>query len=133
MVGTLGQIYLGEQAAKAEPLGLVAGVQQTALATWDAVKTSVQALPTLIALPSLGADSSAEQKSPLAAALAKAFTPAAGLAYLVFVLLYTPCIATIGAMQAEHGRRVAWLTVAYEMAIAWGAALIVYQIARWFI
>ena len=132
VVGTLGQIYLGEQATKAEPLGLVAGVRQTATSTWDALKTSVQALPTLIALPSLGADSSAEQKTPLAAALADAFTPASGLAYLVFVLLYTPCVATIGAMQAEHGRRVAWMTVAYEMGIAWVAGLIVYQVARWF-
>ena len=133
VVGTLGQIYLGEEAKRAAPLGLVAGVEQTALSTWDAVKTSVQALPTLIALPSFGADSSAEQKTPLAAALARAFTPAAGLAYLVFVLLYTPCVATIGAMQAEHGRRVAWLTVAYEMGIAWVAGLIVYQIARHFL
>ena len=133
VVGTLGQIYLGERAAQTEPLGVVAGVQQTLTATWDALKTSLQALPTLIALPSFGADSSAEQKTPLAAALSDAFTPASGLAYLVFVLLYTPCVATIGAMQAEHGRRVAWLTVAYEMAIAWGAALIVYQIARHFI
>ena len=133
VVGTLGQIYLGEQAKRAGPLGFTEGVEQTALATWDAVKTSVQALPTLIALPSFGADSSAEQKTPLAAALAKAFTPAAGLAYLVFVLLYTPCVATIGAMQAEHGRRVAWMTVAYEMGIAWVAGLIVYQIARHFI
>ncbi len=133
VVGTLGQIYLGEQATKAQPLGLVEGVRQTAISTWDALKTSVQALPTLIALPSLGADSSAEQKTPLAAALSSAFTPASGLAYLVFVLLYTPCVATIGAMQAEHGRRVAWMTVAYEMGIAWVAGLLVYQIARWFI
>ena len=133
VVGTLGQIYLGEEAKRAAPLGLVAGIEQTALSTWDAVKTSVQALPTLIALPSFGADSSAEQKTPLAAALARAFTPAAGLAYLVFVLLYTPCVATIGAMQAEHGRRVAWLTVAYEMGIAWAAGFVVYQIARWFL
>jgi len=66
----------------------------------------------------------------LAAALARAFTPASGLAYLVFVLLYTPCIATVGAIQAEHGRRVAWVTVAYQMATAWVAALLVYQIAR---
>ena len=133
VVGTLGQIYLGEEAKRAAPLGLVAGIEQTARSTWEALKTSVQALPTLIALPSFGADSSAEQKTPLAAALARAFTPAAGLAYLVFVLLYTPCVATIGAMQAEHGRRVAWLTVAYEMGIAWAAGFIVYQIARWFL
>ncbi|AWN23948.1 ferrous iron transport protein B [Deinococcus irradiatisoli] len=132
VVGTLGQIYLGEQAAQVRPLGALDGLKQTTLATWDAVKTSVSALPTLVALPSFGADSSAEQKTPLAAALAAAFTPASGLAYLVFVLLYTPCVATIGAMQAEHGRRVAWLTVAYELGIAWVAGLIVYQVARWF-
>jgi ferrous iron transport protein B len=133
VVGTLGQIYLGEQAAKAAPLGLLNGLQQAALGTWDALKTSVQSLPGIISLPSFGADTSTELKSPLAAALSKAFTPAGGLAYLVFVLLYTPCVATIGALQAEHGRRIAWLTVAYELAIAWVAAFAVYQVARLFL
>lgn len=130
VVGTLGQIYLGEQAADPAPLGLWAGVQGAALATWDAVKTSVAALPTVLALPSLSADTSADQKSPLAAALARAFTPASGLSYLVFVLLYTPCIVTVGAIAQEHGRRVAWLTVLYQLAIAWVTAFVVYQVAR---
>lgn len=130
VVGTLGQIYLGEQAVKAAPLGLLAGLTQAALGTWDALKTSVQSLPGIVSLPSFGADTSTELKSPLAAALGQAFTPAGGLAYLVFILLYTPCVATIGALQAEHGRRVAWLTVAYELAIAWVAAFAVYQVAR---
>lgn len=130
VVGTLGQIYLQEQAAQVAPLGLVAGAQQALSATWDALKASVSALPAVVSLPSLSADTAAEQKSPLALALAKAFTPAAALSYLVFVLLYTPCVATIGALAAEHGRRVAWLTVAYELAIAWGMAFVVYQLAR---
>ena len=133
VVATLGQIYLGEQAAAPAPLGLWAGIQQAAVGTWEAVKASVQAIPTVLALPSLGADASQSTKSPLAAALARAFTPAAGLAYLVFVLLYTPCIATVGAIQAEHGRRIAWVTVAYQMATAWVAGLIVYQVARLFL
>jgi ferrous iron transport protein B len=133
VVATLGQIYLGEQAAAPKPLGLWAGIQQVAVGSWEAVKTSVQAIPTVLALPSLGADASGDAKSPLAAALAKAFTPAAGLAYLVFVLLYTPCIATVGAIQAEHGRRIAWVTVGYQMATAWVAGLIVYQVARLFL
>ncbi|MFC6748230.1 nucleoside recognition domain-containing protein [Deinococcus aquaticus] len=129
VVGTLGQIYLGEQAAAPAPLGLVAGITQTLGAAWDAVKASVSALPTVLALPSLSADASADTQTPLAAALARAFTPASGLAYLVFVLLYTPCIATVGAMAQEHGRRVAWVTVAYQLATAWIVGLIVYQIA----
>ena len=133
VVATLGQIYLGEQAAAPAPLGLWAGIQQATVGTWEAVKASVQAIPTVLALPSLGADASQSIKSPLAAALARAFTPAAGLAYLVFVLLYTPCIATVGAIQAEHGRRIAWVTVVYQMATAWVAGLIVYQVARLFL
>ncbi|ULH14854.1 ferrous iron transport protein B [Deinococcus sp. KNUC1210] len=133
VVATLGQIYLGEQAAAPKPLGLLDGLKTAALGTWNAVKASVQAIPTVLALPSLGADATGEAKSPLAKALAAAFTPAAGLAYLVFVLLYTPCIATVGAIQAEHGRRIAWLTVAYQMATAWGMGLIVYQVGRLFL
>ncbi|MFC4452864.1 ferrous iron transport protein B [Deinococcus sonorensis] len=131
VVSTLGQIYLGEQAAAPAPLGLLAGVQQVAESSWTAVKAAVAALPTTLALPSLSAGAtSADIQSPLARALTVAFSPAAGLSYLVFVLLYTPCIATVGALQAEHGRRVAWTTVAYQLGIAWVAALVVYQVAR---
>ncbi|WP_019585420.1 ferrous iron transport protein B [Deinococcus apachensis] len=129
VVGTLGQIYLGEQAEAPAPLGLFAGVGQAATATWDAIKASVLALPTVLALPSLGADTSADAQTPLAAALARAFSPAGALAYLVFVLLYTPCIATVGALAQEHGRRVAWTTVAYQLATAWVMGFLVYQIA----
>lgn len=130
VVGTLGQIYLGEQGAAPAPLGLFAGLQNAAAATWDALKASVSALPTVIALPQLGADAGAQAQSPLAAALARAFTPASGLAYLVFVLLYTPCVVTVGAIAQEHGRRVAGVTVAYQLAIAWGMAFLTFQIAR---
>ncbi|MDO4263200.1 MAG: ferrous iron transport protein B [Deinococcus sp.] len=129
VVGTLGQIYLGEQAAAAAPLGLLAGAQQAGQAVWDTAVASVSALPTLAALPSLSAESSAEVGTPLAAALAQAFTPASGLAYLVFVLLYTPCVVTVGAIAQEHGRRVAWVTVAWQLAIAWAAAFVTYRAA----
>ncbi|WP_339095964.1 hypothetical protein WDJ50_01315 [Deinococcus sp. VB142] len=105
-------------------------MQGAAVATCNAVKISVEALPTVLALPSLSADTTADQKSPLASALAQAFTPASGLSYLVFVLLYTPCIVTVGAIAQEHGRRVAWLTVLYQLGIAWVTAFVVYRVAR---
>lgn len=132
VIGTLGQIYLGEQAAAPKALGLLTGAQEALVGTWTAIKSSLAALPSVIALPSLGAGDTS-QKTPLATALASAFTPAGALAYLVFVLLYTPCIATVGAIQAEHGRRIAWITVAYQLGTAWLAGFIVYQIARHFL
>ncbi|SMB92777.1 ferrous iron transport protein B [Deinococcus hopiensis KR-140] len=129
VVGTLGQIYLGEQQAPPAPLGLLEGTGQALSATWNALKSSVSALPTVLALPHLGTDTRADTKTPLAAALARAFMPAGALAYLVFVLLYTPCIATVGALAQEHGQRFAWGTVAYQLLTAWLAAFVVYQLA----
>jgi ferrous iron transport protein B len=131
VIGTLGQIYLGQQAAAPAPLGLLDGLKKTAVSSWQATAAAISALPTTVALPSLSAGpTGAETRSPLATALGRAFTPASGLAYLVFVLLYTPCVATVGAIAAEHGRRVAWVTVAWQLSIAWAVAFAVYQVAR---
>lgn len=127
VVGTLGQIYLGEETAAPAPLGLLEGLGQAAGATFEAVKQSLAALPTVVALPSLGV--AVNEMTPLEQALARAFTPASALAYLVFVLLYTPCIVTVGAIAQEHGRRIAWITVAYQLLTAWLVALLAYRLA----
>ena len=59
----------------------------------------------------------------LAAALQTATTPAAALAYMVFALLYFPCMATIAAVRSESGRwRYALFAAAYTTIIAYLAA-----------
>ncbi|HWG84586.1 MAG TPA: ferrous iron transport protein B [Deinococcales bacterium] len=132
VVGTLGQIYLGEQTASAEPLGFLEGAGQLAAATWEAVVAAASTLPLVLAPPSLAAGDAPDPASGgLVAALKDAFTPAGTLAYLVFVLLYTPCIATVGAIAAEHGRKLAWLTVGYQLATAWLLGMATYQVARY--
>lgn len=56
------------------------------------------------------------------------FTPASALAFLVFVLLYFPCIATIAAIGSEAGWRWAFAGLVYNTLTAWGVAWIFYQI-----
>lgn len=60
------------------------------------------------------------------------FTSASALAFMVFVLLYFPCMATLVAIVKETGH---WgyglLSVVYNTAVAWLAAVITYQIAIW--
>ncbi|MBD3169328.1 MAG: ferrous iron transport protein B [candidate division Zixibacteria bacterium] len=58
-------------------------------------------------------------------------TPLAGFAFLLFTLIYTPCIATISAI-ARESRSAKWmlLSVSYQTALAWLAAFIVYQGGR---
>ena len=50
--------------------------------------------------------------------------------FLTFVLLYTPCVATVATMRKELGS--VWKTavvVVYQCALAWVCSCIVYQIA----
>ena len=57
-------------------------------------------------------------------------TAAGALSYLVFALLYFPCLATIAAIRAESGHwRYAVFTSVYTTCVAYVAAFLVYRIA----
>lgn len=64
-----------------------------------------------------------------AAALALALSPAAAASFLVFCLLYTPCVAAVAAIKRELGKRWALGIVLGQCAIAWVVAFAVYRIA----
>ena len=56
-------------------------------------------------------------------------TPLAAYAYLIFILLYFPCIATIAAIKNETGSwRWAGFAAIYTTAVAWVASMAVFQI-----
>ena len=59
------------------------------------------------------------------------FTQASALAFLVFILLYFPCIATIAAIGAEAGWKWAAAAVAYNTVLAWVVAWAVYRLFMW--
>ncbi len=57
--------------------------------------------------------------------LSNVFTPVTAYAYMVFVLLYVPCVATLAAIRGELGMKYALLALVYELAIAYVLALLV--------
>lgn len=62
-------------------------------------------------------------------ALVKSVTPAAALAYMVFILLYFPCIATFIAIKNEAGGwKWAIYTAIYTIVLAWVAAFITFRL-----
>lgn len=61
-------------------------------------------------------------------ALVKSVTPAGALAYMVFILLYFPCIATFVAIKNEGGWKWAIITAVYTILLAWVAALITFRV-----
>jgi len=63
--------------------------------------------------------------------MADGITPLAGFCYLLFVLIYFPCIATIAAIKQESGHwKWALFTVCYTTGLAWIVSFIVYQTGR---
>lgn len=58
----------------------------------------------------------------------RVFTPLVAYAFMVFILLYVPCVATIAAMKKEAGWQWAIFGIVYNTAIAWLAAFLIYQI-----
>ncbi|MCU7857878.1 MAG: ferrous iron transporter B, partial [Candidatus Thiodiazotropha sp. (ex Lucinoma borealis)] len=65
-------------------------------------------------------------------AMAARFDGQAGaFAYLLFILLYSPCVATIGAIRREAGPRWATFVVAWSTGIAFISASLFYQMATY--
>lgn len=61
-------------------------------------------------------------------ALSSVFTPVTAVSFLVFTLLYTPCVAAIAAMRRELGSALhAAGVVVLQCVVAWIAAFLVYQ------
>ena len=63
----------------------------------------------------------------------ESLTPLQGYCYLLFVLIYFPCIATIVAIKNETGSwRWAMISALYTTGLAWVVSALVYQIGRLF-
>ena len=65
----------------------------------------------------------------LGAALGALFTPLSALSFLVFTLLYTPCIAAVTTIRRELGSFWKMLgVVVLQCSVAWLMGMLVYQI-----
>ena len=122
VVSTMGVLYSGEQ----ERFPSAAGDPGTASAGTVSSQTADVTAP-------VTAGSETENVSGdtmLQNVLARTTTPAAALAFMVFVLLYFPCIATFVAIKNESGGwKWAVISAVYTIVLAWIVAFIVYRTA----
>jgi ferrous iron transport protein B len=59
------------------------------------------------------------------------FSPLSALSFLVFTLLYTPCVAAISTVKREFGNLKGMaFVILYQTGFAWIVALCIYQIGR---
>lgn len=56
------------------------------------------------------------------------FTQLTAISFLVFVLLYTPCVAVIATIKKEYGTKFAVFSSFFYFTVAWIASFLIYQI-----
>ena len=108
------------------PLGFADWRISTALLTGLSAKEAV--VSTLAVLTGAGAD------RQLAALLPGMFTPLTAVSFLVFTLLYMPCVAAFAAIRREMGSmRQAVGMMVFQTGVAWVVAFVVYRIGLLFV
>ncbi|MCF7801125.1 MAG: ferrous iron transport protein B [Candidatus Marinimicrobia bacterium] len=131
---TMSQKWIGKMGKLIEPLVAPLGFtwrEGVALVTGFVAKEIV--VSTYGVLFGVGADANEENAGILTSLRNSGMTPLIGLGFLVFVLLYTPCLATMAAIRRETGSW-GWTTfsVVYSLLLAWILAFGIYQIGSAF-
>lgn len=87
-----------------------------------------------IVVEALGIIYTVQGEAAIGAALATALSPLSALALMVFVLLYTPCIATVGTIKSETGSwKWAGFSVAYQLILAYCMSILVVLVGGLFL
>jgi ferrous iron transport protein B len=153
VVGTMAVIYVGEAAAAEEeeaPTTFLEEAGAALIGFGEAAVLTVQevlniAPRTINLIPGanvgefdfFGRAEEEEDTTSLQQALVASFTQSAGsaaagnvaaIAFCVFVLLYVPCMVAVAAMRQEFGARWMWAQIGFTLALAWVAAVLVFQI-----
>ena len=137
VVSTMAQIYgLEEGEAAAVQPTFLDDLSQIVTDFGQAVMDTVKAIPLIIGV-NLADDGEEELSGDLQRSVYAAFdsssggyAAAAGLAFMVFVLIYTPCMVAIAAERHELGTRWMWTSIFGQLILAWFMAMIVFQVGK---
>jgi len=128
VVSTLSQIYLGDaEAAPVEPTTFAEDIASIGTGFVDATVSSGKILLSIIPGVDLVDEAAESEDTLLSLALRDNFSTLGALSLLVFVLLYVPCVATLGAIKHEFGTSWAVTSAVYQTVVAWVFAFLVYQ------
>lgn len=112
-----------------------AGVKEAAVSVPEALSGVWDGLKDPLGLGVVGPDQSAVAEEVGAdeqvyTALQRYFKrgPLQAYAYLLFILIYFPCVAALGVILREMGKGYAWLAMGYLTLLAWIVATLFYQI-----
>lgn len=137
VVSTLAQVYgVEELDAEVEPTTFLEDVGVIITSFVRATVDTIKSIPLIMGINLLG-DEQEEPPSSLMLAIEKGFEEASGgygalaaLSFMVFVLIYTPCMVAASAEKHELGARWMWTSIIGQLLLAWMMAFLVFQIGK---
>ena len=134
VVSTMAQVYSVEEPEEAaEPTTFIEDAASIVTSFVTATIDTIKSIPLILGIDLFG-DEAEDEPSDLMTAIRIGFEESsgghgalAGLSFMVFVLLYTPCMVVVAAQRQEFGAKWMWTSMIGQFVIAWLVALVVFQ------
>lgn len=131
VVGSLNSLYA--------QMGAVGNVA-TSFDLWGGLKAALLTIPDNLSHlaeamfnPIVASAPDSELSQSVYGVMAQRFDGQAGAyAYLLFILLYIPCVSTMAVIRQEASKKWMWFSVVWSFVLAYAAAVIFYQLSHFF-
>jgi len=137
IVGNFSQVYNPVNASSAvQIIHIDQDLKQIGTGFLKATVDTIRSLPGIIGID-LSHQTTPQQNNTWTESIRASFESSSGgfgrsaaLAFMVFVLLYTPCIATLAAERQEFGAKWMWFSALGQLTLAWLMAIAVFQVSK---
>ncbi|WP_032115821.1 Fe(2+) transporter permease subunit FeoB [Candidatus Arsenophonus nilaparvatae] len=132
VVGTLNTLYTAENITQtpfnAEQFNLLDELEDAVNETWDSLKETFSL--SVLSNPIEASKGDGDMDSSTMGAMAARFgSSLSAYSYLIFVLLYVPCISVLGAIARETNRNWMTFSILWGLNVAYSVSALFYQIA----
>lgn len=128
VIGSLNSLYaqLGGVTETAASFNFLGAMQ----AAVHSIPDHISQLGHALMHPLLSSASVTSLSQPVYGVMVSHFDGKAGAyAYLLFILLYIPCVSTMAAIRQEASRFFMWFSIAWSLTLAYASAVFYYQLA----
>jgi ferrous iron transport protein B len=134
VVSTLAQVYgVSEVDEAAPPTSFFEDLTQIVSSFVQATIDTIKSIPLILGI-NLFDDEAEEEPSSLMMAIENGFEESSGgysalaaLSFMVFVLIYTPCMVAAAAEKQELGAKWMWVSLIGQLLLAWCMAFLIFQ------
>jgi ferrous iron transport protein B len=139
VVTTFSQIYgiepaEADQGTEVQTPTFLEDIGQIFINFGQAAINTVKSIPIVIGINLLPEETGISKSTNLMTAIRQGFNRTsnghgvlAGLAFMIFVLIYTPCMASLAAERQELGTRWMWVSIIGQLSLAWIVSFIVFR------